>query len=135
MSIRKRRRDRTLSRIAHQKKLDDIAYIEINKNPWEALFTIGGSRCPDCLKPLPSRAFSSGYHENIGIAIVSVGSSVQPEFCHEDRSRCHHESTTSDKSFWTLANDYIPNKKELKKDAEYREWFNKKYGTNIGENC
>jgi hypothetical protein len=129
MAIRKRRRDRTRSRIANQKRLDAIALTEIGKSMWASAETWSGTICPDCNKSLPARAFCAGYHARSidQTCIVSVGTSVDEKFCHADKSRCHHESATQKDSNWKLANDYIPNKKELKKLKKKREyWFKKK---------
>ena len=124
ITIRKRRRDRTLARIANQKRLDAIASKELNGDMSSSFETWGGTRCPDCAKPLPSRAFFCGYHTVNSSIRISIGSSVSSEFCHADKTRCHSESAKTDPYIWKLANDYIPTKKELKqlkKEREYRE--------------
>lgn len=130
MTIRKRRRDRTRNRIANQKRLDAIAYKELNGNMMTSFETWGGTRCPDCNKPLPSRAFCAGYHTGNSRIRFNVGTSVNPEFCHDDKSRCHSESAKHDASIWKLANDYVSTKKELKKWQKHREYLDKKYKEN-----
>ena len=121
ITIRKRRRDRTHSRIANQKRLDAIAYTEINKHIWANADTWGGTHCPDCAKPLPSRAFFCGYHTGNSHVRISVGSSVSFNFCHADKTRCYSESAKTDPHIWKLANDYIATKKELKQLEKKRE--------------
>lgn len=127
MTIRERRRDRTRKRLDNQKRLDAIAYKELNGNMMTSFDTWGGTRCPDCNKPLPARAFCAGYHTGNSQIRFNVGTSVNPEFCHDDKSRCHSESAKHDPSTWKLANDYIPTKKELKKWQKHREYLDKKY--------
>ena len=129
ITIRKRRRDRTLARIANQKRLDAIAFAEINKHMWSSADTWVGTVCPDCNKSLPARAFIAGYHDSSidNTCFISVGTTVYSDFCHEDKSRCHHESASQKNSFWKLANDYIPNKKELKKQKKQRQHWLKKF--------
>ena len=60
MPIRKRRRDRTRNRIANQKRLDAIADKSIANNFMACIETWSASRCPECLKSLPARAFIKG---------------------------------------------------------------------------
>ena len=123
MAIRKRRRDRTQSRMANQKRLDAIVSKELNGDMSSSFDTWGGTRCPNCAKALPSRAFFCGYRTD-GQIHISIGSSVSSEFCHVDKTRCHSESAKTDPYIWKLANDYTPTKKELKqlkKEREYRE--------------
>ena len=142
MNIRKRRRDRTRNRIANQKRLDAIAYKELNRNMSSSFDTWGGTRCPDCSKPLPSRAFCAGYHtpfttndwiDSTGqtikgsTGILSIGTSVDPSFCHEDKTRCYSESAKIDPSIWKLSSDYISTKKELKKLEKTRQYHESKY--------
>gem|GEM_PF-3901263 len=129
ITIRKRRRDRTLARIANQKRLDAIASVEINKNMWSSADTWGGTACPDCNKRLPARAFIAGYHDSSidNTRFISIGTDVYSDFCHEDKMRCYHESASQKDSFWKLANDYIPNKKELKKQEKNRQHWLKKF--------
>lgn len=143
ISIRKRRRDRTRKRIANQKRLDAIAYKELNGNMSSSFDTWGGTRCPDCNKPLPSRAFCAGYHtcfttndwvnpttgETIegSTGILSVGTSVNPSFCHKDKTRCYSESAKIDPSTWKLSNDYVSNKKELKRFEKIRQYHESKH--------
>lgn len=145
-SIRKRRRDRTRNRIANQKRLDAIAYKELNGNMSSSFDTWGGTRCPDCNKPLPSRAFCAGYHTPFttndwlnpttgktvkgSTGILSIGTSVDPSFCHQDKTRCYSESAKADQSAWKLANAYISTKKELKeleKSRQYSELKHQRY--------
>lgn len=130
VSIRKRRRDRTRNRIANQKRLDAIAYAEISKSMWTSADTWGGNVCPDCNKSLPSRAFIAGYHTSSidNTCFISVGTSVDSKFCHADITRCHHESAAEKNSNWKLANDYIANKKELKRLERKRQNWLKKNG-------
>ena len=86
---------------------DAIAYKELNGNMMTSFDTWGGTRCPDCSKPLPSRAFCAGYHtpfttndriDSTGqtikgsTGILSIGTSVELSFCHEDKTRCYSES-------------------------------------------
>ena len=145
MNIRKRRRDRTRNRIANQKRLDAIAYKELNGNMMTSFDTWGGTRCPDCSKPLPSRAFCAGYHtpfttndriDSTGqtikgsTGILSIGTSVDLSFCHEDKTRCYSESAKADPSIWKLSNDYISTKKELKKLEKTRQYHESKYQEN-----
>ena len=129
MTIRKRRRDRTLARIANQKRLDAIASAEINKQMWASADTWGGNVCPDCNKSLPARAFIAGYHDSSidNTCFISVGTDVYPDFCHEDKTRCHHESASQKDSNWKLANDYVPTKKELKRQEKNRQHWLKKF--------
>lgn len=118
-SIRKRRRDRTRNRLANQKRLDAIASAQINESMWSSADTWGGTVCPDCNKSLPTRAFIAGYH-------------TSERFCHADKSRCHHESAIEDTTKWKLANDYVPNKKELKKLEKQRQHWLKNYEAKYG---
>lgn len=143
MTIRKRRRDRTRSRIANQKRLDAIAYKKINGNMSSSLDTWGGTRCPDCSKLLPSRAFCAGYHTPFATndwvnpttgetvkgstGILSIGTSVDPSFCHQDKTRCYSESAKADQSVWKLSSDYISTKKELKKLEKTRQYHESKH--------
>lgn len=105
-SIRKRRRDRTLSRIATQKRLDAIAYKKINGNMTSSFDTWGASRCPDCHKSLPARAFICGGDIRMGSAIITVGTSVNSVYCHADVMRCASESAKQDKQAWMLSRMY-----------------------------
>lgn len=146
MTIRKRRRDRTRNRIANQKRLDAIAYKELNGNMSSSFDTWGGTRCPDCNKPLPSRAFCAGYHTRFTTndwvspitgetiegttGILSIGTSVDPSFCHEDKTRCYRESAKADQSAWKLSNAYVSTKKELReleKKCQYLELKHQEY--------
>ena len=133
MNIRKRRRDRTRNRLNNQKRLDAIAYKELNGNMSSSLDTWGGTRCPDCSKPLPSRAFRAGGHTyftaegSTGITHISFGASVDPSFCHEDKTRCYSESAKADLSIWKLSSDYTSTKKELKKLEKTRQYHESKY--------
>jgi len=128
-NIRKRRRDRTRNRIANQKRLDAIASAEINKNMWSSADTWGATVCPNCNKSLPSRAFIAGYHTSSidNTCFISVGTAVDPRFCHADITKCHHESATEKNSNWKLANDYIANKKEIKRLRRKQQHFENKY--------
>ena len=129
ITIRKRRRDRTLARIANQKRLDAISSAEINKNMWASADTWGGNVCPDCNKSLPARAFLAGYHTSSvdNTCFVSIGTDVYSDFCHADKSRCHHESASQKDSNWKLANDYVLTKKELKRQKKDRQHWLKKF--------
>ena len=129
MTIRKRRRDRTRSRISNQKRLDAIASAEINKHMWSSADTWGGTVCPDCNKSLPTRAFIAGYHTSSvdNTYCIFVGTDVYSDFCHADKSRCHHESASQKDSNWKLANDYVPTKKELKRQEIDRQHWLKKF--------
>ena len=125
ITIRKRRRDRTLARIANQKRLDAIIFKELNENMASSFDTWGGTHCPDCAKPLPPRAFFCGYHTGNSYIRISIGSSVSSDFCHADKTRCHSESAKANPYIWKFANDYIATKKEFKRLREEREYRSK----------
>ena len=100
-SIRKRRRDRTRTRIANQKRLDAIAYKKINGNMTTSLDTLGGTICPECHKSVPTRAFVAGgdiwWSDT---CILTVGTSVAPQYCHRNKQRCASESAKEDPYRW-----------------------------------
>jgi hypothetical protein len=101
MDIRKRRRDRTLNRIANQKRLDAIAYKKINGNMTTSLDTWGGTICPECHKSVPTRAFVVGGDVRWSdTCILSVGTSVAPQYCHRNKQRCASESAKEDPYRW-----------------------------------
>ena len=104
MKIRKRRRDRTRNRIANQKRLDAIAYARINKSMLASMATWGGTVCPECHKSIPARAFVIGGDVWFSDGcIVTVGTSVSPQYCHQDVMRCASESAKQDKQQWMFS--------------------------------
>lgn len=140
MSIRKRRRDRTRTRIANQKRLDAIAYKELNGNMSSSFDTWGGTRCPDCNKPLPSRAFCAGYHTRFttndwvspitgetvkgSTGILSIGTSVLEshranQATRNSLKRLADDGTVTDsflESLYSTENCYYCNKLIERKD-------------------
>ena len=111
MTIRKRRRDRTRKRIANQKRLDAIAYKQINGNMLTSFDTWGGTICPECHKSVPTRAFVCGgdiwWSDT---CIVTVGTSVAPQYCHKDVMRCASESAKEGKQRWMFSQMYEDSK-------------------------
>jgi hypothetical protein len=104
MTIRKRRRDRTRNRIANQKRLDAIAYKKINGNMTTSFDTWGGTVCPECHKSVPPRAFVCGGDVRWSdTCIVTVGTSVAPQYCHQDVMQCASESAKQDKQRWMFS--------------------------------
>lgn len=98
-TIRKRRRDRTLSRLAKQKQLDAIAYKKVNGNMTSSFDTWGGTCCPECHKSVPTRAFIGGGDVRwSATCIVTTSPSVAPQYCHRDKNRCASESAKQDKA-------------------------------------
>ena len=101
MNIRKRRRDRTRNRITNQKRLDAIAYEKIGKSFMASIETWGGTTCPECHKSVPARAFVVGGDIRWSdTCILTVGTSVAPQYCHRDKSRCASESAKEDSYRW-----------------------------------
>lgn len=104
MTIRKRRRDRTRNRIANQNRLDIAANERINKSFLASIDTWGGTVCPECFKSVPTRAFVVGGDVQWSSScIVSVGTSVAPQYCHRDIKRCASESAKEDAWKWKLS--------------------------------
>ena len=104
MTIRKRRRERTIARLANQKRLDEIAYEKIGKSMMASMETWGGTTCPECHKSVPARAFIVGgdiqWRAN---CIVSIGTSVSSQYCHRDTNRCARESAKEDVWKWKMS--------------------------------
>lgn len=101
MMIRKRRRDRTRTRLSNQKRLDAIASEKISKRFLDCIETWGASVCPECHKSVPARAFISGGDIRLSDrCIVTVGASVSPQYCHKNRQRCASESAKEDAWKW-----------------------------------
>lgn len=112
VSIRKRRRERTRNRIANQKRLDRIAQERINKSFMASMDTWGATVCPECYKSVPARAFIVGGDiQWSSSCIVSVGTSIHPQYCHRDETRCASESAKQDKGRWM----YSPKYREMSK--------------------
>ena len=107
MTIRKRRRERTIARLANQKRLDEIAYEKIGKSMMASMETWDGTICPECHKSVPARAFIVGgdiqWRAN---CIVSIGTSVSPQYCHRDTIRCAKESAKEDVWKWKMSPMY-----------------------------
>jgi hypothetical protein len=107
MSIRKRRRDRTCNRLANQKRLDAIASQKIDKSFLASMDTWGGTICPECHKSVPTRAFVNGGDIRFSsTCIVTVGTWVAPQYCHQDVMRCASESAKQDKQRWMFSRLY-----------------------------
>jgi hypothetical protein len=106
LTIRKRRRDRTRNRLNNQKQLDAIAYEKIGKSFMASMETWGGTICPDCHKAVPARAFVNGGDIRWDSCIVTVGTSVAPQYCHSDVWQCASESANQDKQRWMLSPMY-----------------------------
>lgn len=107
MTIRKRRRDRTLNRLSNQRRLDAIAYERIGKSFMASMETWGGTTCSECHKSVPARAFVMGGDIRWSDrCIVTVGTSVAPQYCHRDTTRCASESAKEDVWKWKLSMMY-----------------------------
>jgi len=109
MTIRKRRRDRTKTRINNQKQLDAIASEQIYKSFLDSMATWGGTVCPECFKSVPSRAFICGY-EITSIdrsCIITMGAYVTEDYCHSDTKRCMSESAKQNKARWMMSPLFI----------------------------
>ena len=129
-SIRKRRRDRTRSRIANQKRLDAIASQKIDKSFLASIETWGGTACPECHKSVPARAFVNGGDIRFSNScIVTVGTNVLPQYCHKDVMRCASESAKQDKQRWMFSMLY---QSTLPDDCakRQREWVKAKQKQN-----
>lgn len=109
MSIRKRRRDRTRSRINNQKQLDAIAFEKIDKSFLDSMATWGGTVCPECFKSVPSRAFICGYKLTSidRSCIITKCAHVGEQYCHSDIKRCMSESAKQDKARWMMSPLFI----------------------------
>ena len=145
-SIRKRRRDRTLSRLANQKRLDKIAQDTIGKSMMDSMATWSATVCPECNKELPSRAFIEGYDLECSLGeeaikanttnlIVTVGCDVHPQYCHQDKSRCAGESAKANREYWLLSNMYAfqENEKSIEKRVKQSEYLMSKWKEKHGE--
>ena len=109
MSIRKRRRDRTINRITRQLQLDAIASEQIGKSFLDSIATWSATVCPECFKSVPSRAFICGYELTSidNSCIITMGAHVTDQYCHSDVKQCMSESAKEDKSKWMMSPLFI----------------------------